>query len=939
MSSKSGMVISKPLPLLKKSIKADFKEFSKALGKASASLFLGNWDNLASEGVDALGALGLAAGTEEIAWLLTYRSLLQAMKQLVDERTKQDSEKFNYEELKTLIDQVLENIELSFNTDFFAQPEKIAILGVIKPIFVNWLEDSGLKTAEAASISERMPIYFAMALHEEWSRRPKDYAVLRENLDTPFTQANVRAQGWLRYTTWLRQHVDEPMFLEAFSLKQVFVPLRAYYERKLGEKHFSETEGRIPTTLESQRIVIDLQSELEKWIEKAEKDDAIRLVSGGPGSGKSSFAKIFAATLAEKGTIPVLFIPLHHFELSEDLIDAVGKFLRIDGLLQHNPLDTAQREARLLIIFDGLDELAMQGKIAEKAAQDFVREVQRKVERFNQQKITVQVLIGGRELVIQANETTFRKEGQILHVLPYFVSKTDRAKYIDPDNLLAQDQRQTWWQLYGKATGNSYVGLPNELDKENLAEITAQPLLNYLVALSLLRGQLKFSEETNLNVVYADLLKAIYERGWAGYQHIAIEGVEEKDFIRVLEEVALASWHGDGRTTTVKEITSHCNNSGLDNLLARFQSGLEKHTSTGVTKLLTAFYFRQSGQDISGERTFEFTHKSFGEYLTARRIFREIRLIHKKLEERRSDPDEGWGEREALYRWTLICGSSAIDSYLFNFVLDEARLQNLSHVANYQQSLCHLIEFMLRHGMPLERLNPRPDFQEENRLTRNAEESLLIVLNACARLTGVASKIKWKHRGTFGTWLSRLCEQRIHFGIQSISLECLSHLDLHGCSLISCDIYHANLNNSNLQAVSFVEADCRYANFNVANLERANFTNADLTGAILVRVNLKWADLEGANLEGANLENADLEGARLRDTNLEGAKLKGANLEGAKLRGASLEGAKLRGANLAGVNLDGVDLEGVNLEGVDFEDEDIEDEEFKGEEFESENHD
>jgi hypothetical protein len=41
----------------------------------------------------------------------------------------------------------------------------------------------------------------------------------------------------------------------------------------------------------------------------------------------------------------------------------------------------------------------------------------------------------------------------------------------------------------------------------------------------------KFSEETNLNAVYADLLKAIYERGWAGHQHAAIQGIEEKDFV------------------------------------------------------------------------------------------------------------------------------------------------------------------------------------------------------------------------------------------------------------------------------------------------------------------------------------------------------------------------------------------------------------------------
>jgi hypothetical protein len=45
--------------------------------------------------------------------------------------------------------------------------------------------------------------------------------------------------------------------------------------------------------------------------------------------------------------------------------------------------------------------------------------------------------------------------------------------------------------------------------------------------------------------------------------------------------------------------------------------------------------------------------------------------------------------------------------------------------------------------MPMERLTPRPDFQEENRQARNAEEALLGVLNACARVTKTVSKIQW----------------------------------------------------------------------------------------------------------------------------------------------------------------------------------------------------
>ena len=62
-------------------------------------------------------------------------------------------------------------------------------------------------------------------------------------------------------------------------------------------------------------------------------------------------------------------------------------------------------------------------------------------------------------------------------------------------------------------------------------------------------------------------------------QHPAVKGLEKKDFVRILEEIALSSWHGDGRTTTVRDIENHCDRSGLKNLLNEFQKKAEE----GVT--------------------------------------------------------------------------------------------------------------------------------------------------------------------------------------------------------------------------------------------------------------------------------------------------------------------------------------------------------------------
>jgi hypothetical protein len=127
-----------------------------------------------------------------------------------------------------------------------------------------------------------------------------------------------------------------------------------------------------------------------------------------------------------------------------------------------------------------------------------------------------------------------REAKQISHVLPYFVAEKEREEYHDPDGLLLEDQRQRWWRQYGKAAGKGYAGLPADLARQHLAEITAQPLLNYLVALSYDRKTITFSDETTLNQIYADLIRAVYCRQYEdGGRVSACAGrLNEEQFVR-----------------------------------------------------------------------------------------------------------------------------------------------------------------------------------------------------------------------------------------------------------------------------------------------------------------------------------------------------------------------------------------------------------------------
>ncbi|MDS4060573.1 MAG: pentapeptide repeat-containing protein, partial [Candidatus Contendobacter sp.] len=824
-----GLSLTQPVSVWNRPLSIEPKSFFLNLAKAAVNGVKLEMDDAFENLMDALHASGVGDQAGQVAWVLIYRALIRATADLVTDARDlfllADPQRLPdaaaQEELSSILADHLTHCEARIDADFFDHPERFGLLADFKPGFGHWLRGLGLDSGSAAALAERLPDRFTLALHGEWLKEPERFAIIGKAIDSPFTRAVGRRRHWLQYAAWLREQVNGRMFGEAFGLRQVYVPLRAYYVEK--PKDETEPVDRpVPGCEENRRIVVDLHQTLTEWVKHRKPQNLVRVVSGGPGSGKSSFCKMLAAELADTLDIPILYCPLHLIDPQADLIQAVASFVTQDRYLQGSPLDGKDGEDRLLVIFDGLDELAMQGRAASEVAQGFVDEVLRKADAFAAQGLRRQFLISGRDLAVQANASRLRHPGQVLHVLPYQINEREREGYEDSKNLLAEDQRDLWWQRYGRASGKDFAAMPEELRLENLAEITRQPLLNYLIALSHGRNRLDFTRETTLNAIYADLLQAVYERQWeGGRRHRGTGDLAEKDFGRILEEIALAVWHGDGRTATVETIHQRCQRSKLDRYLEQFQEGAKQ----GVTRLLTAFYFRQAG-DVRGEKTFEFTHKSFGEYLVARRLMRMLDTVQTQLDRQAKDPDDGWDERKALEHWAEICGPTTIDEYVNAFVQHEVAMQPPQIWPRWQRTLCRLIESAVTHGMPMERLG-LPRFQEMLRQSRNAEEALLALYFACARLTRDIVEIRWPLPTAFGEWLKHLQGQRPG-PENTLVQDLLGYLDLRRCTIDIADLF-------------------------LAHLVGANLSWAKLNLTILLRANLEGANLEGANLEGANL--------------------------------------------------------------------------------------
>lgn len=1001
MNDGQFLQVKKPISLWNKPLKANFKDLFKSLTKASFSSMTLNWTEALKSATDAINAISFEDDAGQVAWLLIYRSIIRAVYILVEDHFDLIKSSpvaywcmYDQKELPSdAVDAITEKLDLSLeqcdvtiDESFFRKPEDLSVLQEVKVPLTQWLNSFGLTDAQAKTVSNKLPRYFVASLTSEWHAHHDSYKCLKEAVNTPFTKANERESAWSRYTAWLNKQVEEPMFYEAFSLREVYVPLRAYYEQKLETtiwRTVDRSEGRTAKVRDTQRVIVDIEAELTLWLSSTDPLDTLRIISGGPGSGKSTFAKMFSARHAMKAERRVLLVPLHRFELTADLVDAIGNFVKYDRFIPHNPLDPKEGDSKILVIFDGLDELSMQGKASAEVATQFMEEVQRKLDRFNYQEIRLKILITGRELAIQAYSDNFRRQRQVLHLLPYFVpsgvaerydpTKVTRLSSHDPNKLLMTDQRQLWWIAYGAATGQGYTSMPEELSQAMLVEITSQPLLNYLVALSFVRGKLDFKNAKNLNLIYADLLDAVYQRVWGANPHPATSGISENSFLRILEEISISTWQGESRTTTIKEIEDRCADSGLGPLLEMFKGGARD----SIARLLIAFYFRKFGnRPGSNEESFEFTHKSFGEYLTAKRIVRSIRRMHEEMERRKTSYDSGWSERDALLHWVRLCGPVPINRYIFNFLLNEIALsgdsEKMDEIQNWQQSLTHLINVTLRQGIPMDGLSPRPSFKEETRQARNVGSGLLISLNACARITGIVSSVDWPSSAAFSNWISEIEGQRISDEVPFVC-ECLSLLglskqflrgkflaganlqgvDLREADLQGVNLANANLNGANLQKANLKNADLRKANLSNANLQGANllaaqlqetncldanfesaklrgasFRNAGLTRANFQKANLQNADFQRANLQEANLQlaslkNATLQHAVLLSANLQTANLEEANLQYAQLQGASLQKAKLQKAHLAWTNLRGANCEEAHFQQSNLQDADL----------------
>jgi uncharacterized protein YjbI with pentapeptide repeats len=799
------------------------------------------------------------------------------------------------------------------------------------------------------------------ACHEEMS-------ALIETVSGPAGAALQKDIAWARHYEWINQRFSlAPVFSPDGTVKtplsDLYIHLRTYWH----EEYEVDREDRKEPEKRWRAYLGDLHGVVESWLEAKPKLH-VRVVAGGPGSGKSSFAKALASGVAQRGRYRVLFVELQRIILTNDLYRDIGTYFerrhRPTGTkgspgFHENPLDWAKTDNRpVLLVFDGLDEITHDSEQAKEIARNFVLNVQRLVQEQNSDGGCLRAVLLGRNAACQEGlDAASLPLETMLNVAPIrkltgkdllpATRSHDRGGKVDLPELdeeLMADQRPDYWKNWQRSQGLPKEEMPEAVTTVDLVDLNVEPLLLHLLILSDYCGARWKEAAANRNLVYYDILKKIHARNVS--EDKAGRQFSEPQFFLLMECLGLTAWRGNLRTgdeaTFVAVRETHARS-------------IKKELKGFAHADLDSMILQTHARKVDGiESGFEFIHKSFGEYLAARALI----TLAQKTTLQMNNPDHPIEEETAAKDWVKLVGSAELSQELLRFLRDEVKdRMSTCELATVKTTLETLLTWVDAKGMPVI-AEVTGSFRDKENAQRCAETALLSVASAVARQlrkSGAGAsglKIDWNDREfgpvrlfhrLFATThgYSRLVLGELVIPEAFLRSAELFEADLSGANLtqanlvltdfvkanlseavlIEAKLVGAQLSQANLSGADLTEADLGTAQLDEANLSRANLSHASLMeanlgGAELRKANLHCAYLVDAFLHNANVSEADLSEANLSEANLSEANLSGANLSMVSLSGANLSGANLSGANLSGANLSGANLSGANLSGA-----------------------
>jgi uncharacterized protein YjbI with pentapeptide repeats len=644
------------------------------------------------------------------------------------------------------------------------------------------------------------------------------------------------------YRASLLQHQAETLFIESFSLKDIYVPLKG-----LPIEPLSASKQK---TFQS----VDLMT----WVlQELNNLDSVTVVESEAGYGKTSFCQILAAKLAQEfypNLMPIL-IRLRDISYSEDLMTMLNSGFPIQLHDLNHCLEI--EHPKVVLILDGLDELPFNRNHMGRAK--FVQKLVQ-LQSHTQRKII---------LTSRSQELSIEDEMQL------------RRFAIQP---FEQEELRIWFQnwaaLQSVPIAQSFftflkqAGLFSTTSIPKLATLIRQPLMLYLLGILHRDGffnggilELAANQQTGNGALL-----------WEIYQ--LFQQIHQTENLHAVRTIALSILHSQRHYIESNLLLSTCQLNTVDELETELL--ISPHP-----QVLPAFYFHCSTTNSKLLTKIEFSHARFGEFITAEAIVAKLKLLTQRQR-------NSYGEyifhidsvtSVAYYLYELL-GFGIITEQIEALVisgLQQAKTQEFS----FEQLCDRLLQFWYPYcqGRWLDEgiAHKTRDYLQTLHNYNNVEQ-----INAAVGLN-VFFLLSACHRQAKRSFLP--C--RNPSNLEEFQPDLLLIL-INRCAILEPQAFQKRINTQSFAVVNLSDTNLTQVILTQIDLEGINLSGANLSGANLAGVNLA-----NANLTGANLSNANLSGANLALANLTGVNLTNANLTEAKFQSAILTNACLHNTILS----------------------------------------
>jgi hypothetical protein len=729
--------------------------FQVIVGTATAGF--GGTKSAISTAFRTIESLELENEPGRLAWLLVGGALARSLETTLMEiqYDSPPSRPIIKDIIRRLADRI-GNAEYLLESTFFNNPAEVPILAdfakdaadILRPIL-------GEKTT--LDIRRLISRHFIPSLHRTWMISPSLFQPLITALHSPFSETIEILRNKEAHLLKLIDDFEiEPLIGQEdesspVTLAQIFVSLRAityfirpdvtdsnlqdsksFYRRPIlptagDQPDAADDEFPIGASIRGSFLLTRAASNIEDsitylsmWIKERERVDQIKIVAGGPGIGKTSTLRALAAHLAKGSFAMPIIVPLKDMEASGPLRDRIEKFLQrteklFAGWSLFDKIQLLTSTSPLVLIFDGLDEIAAPGQASEEATREFAFEVRQLLTDVNPRTgkpIALAIIAGRTSAAEHALQVLKLRPNCNVELLPYALTKEEEARYGIGWNSSIADQRPAWWEKWHRLVPDTPAHFPDVLAHESLFDVSREPLLLYFLALA--RAWEKGDPKADLNrgAIYERILRLFHHRECIkGRPGFATAFSNYDDYEVILQSLALSAWYTG--TSRVGDIKTSEKLLGIWNpdLLDKFNAvigGRNKAFGASLT-----FHLRAK----EASSTFEFLHKTFCEFLVARRLAYHTKELCDDyfLEGRRKQTNR----EDALIEWLTAWGVRALDEYVFRFVREETHWKAKRYFPNlmkYKGALETAFDQVLTDGVPVSIL-----FSNDSRVIKTAQ--------------------------------------------------------------------------------------------------------------------------------------------------------------------------------------------------------------------------